>query len=102
MGHLSHAATVVRPGRAFLQDLFALLKVALQAPHHFIHLTAGASTDIAWWCCFLQEWNGTSFFSWPRQSPHFHVFSDAAESQALASLLGGFNYHGPAIGTTQL
>ena len=61
LGHLSHAATVVRHGRTFLRQLFPLLSCA-SAGHHFIRLTAGAKADLLWWKIFLQEWNGRSFF----------------------------------------
>ena len=41
LGHLSHAATVVRHSRTFLRQLFTLLSRAHRS-RHFIHLTAGA------------------------------------------------------------
>ena len=41
LGHLSHAATVVHPGRTFLRELFALLHRVKQ-PHHYTRLSAGA------------------------------------------------------------
>ena len=47
LGHLCHAATVVRPGRTFLRELFSLLH-HVRLPHHFIRLTAGAHADIRW------------------------------------------------------
>jgi hypothetical protein len=77
LGHLSHAASVVRPGRTFLRELFNLLH-RTKAPHHHIRLTAGARADMAWWKCFLQHWNGSSFF--PPPNPSVHVFSDASGS----------------------
>lgn len=61
LGHLSHAASIIRPGRTFLRSLFDLLHV-VRAPNHFVRLTAGARADLAWWRCFLQHWNGSSFF----------------------------------------
>ena len=61
LGHLSHAATVVRYGRTFLRQLFRLLASA-RANHHFIHLSAGARADLLWWKVFLQHWNGRAFF----------------------------------------
>ena len=77
LGLLSHAATVVRPGRTFLRELFRLLHLT-RAPHHFVRLTAGARADLAWWWCFLKEWSGSSFF--PRSEADFHVWSDASGS----------------------
>ena len=77
IGHLSHAATVVRQGRTFLRELFILLHVA-RSPHHHVRLNAVAKADIQWWTCFLHEWNGRSFF--PRSAPSVHVYSDASGS----------------------
>ena len=48
LGHLSHAAVVVRPGRIFLRHLFSLLARA-STGHFFIHLDAVTKADIAWW-----------------------------------------------------
>lgn len=96
LGHLSQAAMVIRPGRAFLRELFARLKVA-RAPHHFIRLNAGARADLSWWRCFLQDWNGSSFF--PQQSPQVHIYSDAAGScgcGAFVSSLGWFQLKWPS------
>ena len=77
LGHLSHAASVVRHGRTFLRQLFALFRRARE-DHHFIHFTAGARADLQWWCIFLQDWNGKSFF--PQASPSLEVTSDASGS----------------------
>lgn len=95
LGHLSHAATVVRPGRTFLRELFNLLH-RLKAPHHRVRLTVGARADVAWWKCFLQHWNGSSFF--PLPSPAAHVFSDASGSfgcGALSADIGWFQAEWP-------
>lgn len=75
LGHLSQAALIVRPGRAFLRELFTLLKI-VRTPFHQVRLTSGAKADLSWWGCFLQEWNGTFFF--PQESPQVHIYSDAA------------------------
>jgi hypothetical protein len=95
LGHLSHAATVVRPGRTFLRQLFNLLHQAKE-PHHYIRLTAAAKADITWWGCFLQMWSGTSFF--PLPEPSYHVYSDAAGSfgcGAFVQRLGWFQIQWP-------
>ena len=77
LGHLSHAASVVRHGRTFLRELFPLLQRA-QKKHHFIHLTAAARADLLWWYIFLQDWNGVSCF--PQATPSLDVTSDASGS----------------------
>lgn len=81
LGHLSHAATVVRQGRTFLRELFSLLSRMHGAhlkPHFFTRLNAGARADILWWRTFLQDWNGSSFF--PASTPSITVTSDASGS----------------------
>ena len=96
LGHLSHAATVIKPGRSFLRELFTLLK-ATRAPHHFVRLNTGARADLCWWRYFLQDWNGVSFFSQPAHS--YHVYSDASGTfgcGAFLQSLGWFQVRWPA------
>ena len=75
LGHLSHAAMVIRAGRPFLRQLFSLLAV-VHLPDHYVRLNLGARADLAWWHCFLCDWNGSSFF--PLSAPSHHVYSDAS------------------------
>ena len=89
ISYLSHAATVVRPGRTFLRQMFTLL-TAVNAPHHFIHLNASARADLQWWKCFLQDWNGTSLL--PLPSPSVHVYSDASGSWDCGALIQGMGW----------
>ena len=77
LGHLSHAATVIRHGRIFLRHLFSRLSCASR-PHHFVRLDVEAKTDLKWWHCLLYHWNRRSFF--PPQVPSVHIFSDASGS----------------------
>ena len=96
LGHLSHAATVVRPGRTFLRQLFGLLQVA-RVPHHFICITASARADIHWWNCFINKWNGSSFF--PLPMPSVHVYTDASTSfgcGAFVQSVGWFSLQWPS------
>ena len=72
LGHLSHAATVIKQGRTFLRTLFPLLHV-VRAPHIHIRLNAGARADLLWWKVFLQD---CSFF--PAVVPPIEVLSDAS------------------------
>ena len=80
VGHLAHASIVIRHGRIFLRPLFALLSTAVR-PQFFIRLNQSVRADLQWWdCflrdCFLQDWNGSSFF--PPPTPSVQVFSDAS------------------------
>ena len=45
-------------------------------PQFFIRLNRSVRADLQWWDCFLQGWNGSSFF--PPPTPSVHVFSDAS------------------------
>lgn len=78
LGHLSHAASVIRPGRTFLRQLFNLLRAVRGPDHFFVRPNSGARADLTWWTCFLQSWNGSSFF--PPLNPAVHVYSDASGS----------------------
>ena len=75
LGHLSHAASVIRPGRAFMRQLFTLLPLA-RKPHHRVRLNSSVRADICWWRYFLQDWNGTFFI--PPSQPTTQVYSDAS------------------------
>ena len=86
VGHLSHAATVVRPGRMFLRNLFSLLS-KVSKPNHFIRLSLDTRADLAWWQCLLTYWNGVSFF--PPTTPSAHLYSDASGSYGC----GAFYYN---------
>ena len=78
IGHLAHAATVIRDGRIFLRHLFSLLSAT--RPHfHYIHLDRTAQADLRWWACFLHHWNGRAFFPQPL-APVVHVYTDASGS----------------------
>ena len=54
LDHLTHAASLVLPGRTFLRELFGLLR-QVRNPLHSVRLTTGARADICWWKVFLQS-----------------------------------------------
>ena len=54
---------VVCPGRTFLRQLFSLLRLT-KAPHHFVHLVAGARADLH---------GGSAFFRFG-EGPHFPLY----------------------------
>ena len=100
VGHLSHAATVVRHGRTFLRQLFALLSRA-RSNHHFVYLDAGARANILWWKVILRHWNGRSFF--PGKPPSITVTSDASGTfgcGAFSVQRGWFELAWPSIWDT--
>ena len=96
LGHLSHAAVAVRPGRLFLRQLFGILQIAPK-PYHHIRLNLATRADLAWWSFFLQEWNGVSLFH--HGPPSVHVFSDASGSFGCGAIVldgGWFNHEWPS------
>ena len=89
LGHLSHAASVVRPGRVFLRLLFSLLARTTQ-PHYHIRLNTVARADIQWWATFLTGWNGRSLL--PHQAPDIHVYTDASGSYGCGAVVTHFGW----------
>ena len=77
IGHLSHAATVVQPGRTFLRRMIDLMKVAKQPGHH-VRLTVAFRSDLHWWASFLPRWNGRSII--PQPQPLHTITADASGS----------------------
>ena len=77
IGLLSHAALVVRPGRAFLHSLFEAA-ARVRELDHWVHINEAARADLAWWYTFLKIWNGRSIM--PPTNPPFVIRSDASGS----------------------
>ena len=77
IGMLSYAASVVRPGRAFLRSLIDA-STTVQDLEHWVHLNAMTRADIAWWHAFLQSWNSVSLL--PSNAPPLILTSDASGS----------------------
>lgn len=57
LGHLQHAATVVRPGRTFVRRIIELIST-VESRAHWIRLNASIRSDLMWWLLFLEDWNG--------------------------------------------
>ena len=77
IGLLNHAASVVRPGRAFLRGLIDASSSARDMDH-WVHLNRAARADLAWWFPFLTIWNGVSFM--PPAGSVGNMVSDASGS----------------------
>ena len=61
LGYLSHAATVVQPGRAFLHRLIdATKKNTMSCLKTQLNLDCRA--DLAWWSTYTENWNGIALF----------------------------------------
>ena len=79
IGKLAHAAKIILPGRTFVRRM---IDTAMKAKKldHWIHLTAEFRSDLAWWHCFLESWNGLGMMQsvateW---TPQFTFVSDAS------------------------
>ena len=88
-GKLQHACKVVKPGRTFLRRLFELQQIA-SLPHHHICLSSAFKSDLAWWHCFLAEWNGIAMLQGHNQQrKEFHCFTDASGHYGCGAFWGG-------------
>ena len=97
IGHLSHAASVVRAGRPFIRHLIETSKIP-RSPHCWVRLNSECRADIAWWHMFIQGWNGSSFMPSPTHT--FTSTSDASGSWgcgALCSTLEWFQLGWPPL-----
>ena len=86
VGHLAHAATVVRLGRTFLRELYSVMKQT-NSRSHFVHLTEAARADLLWWDRFLHRWNGTMFVQ-ESGVQLAHVYTDASGSIGCGGFVG--------------
>ena len=75
IGHLSHAAFVVLPGRTFLRRMIDTMSLA-KRPHHNVRLTTEFRSDLHWWASFLPLWNGRSIL--PASEPGHVLTTDAS------------------------
>ncbi len=86
IGHLNHAAKVVRPGRTFLRELIRTMSIPKHS-YHKVRLNLLCRADIAWWALFISQWNGVSLFptSLPRGPS---VVSDASGTWGCGAFTG--------------
>ena len=85
LGLLHHAATVVRPGRAFVRNLIDAVGT-VQALEQRVHLNSSARADLAWWHTFLGIWNGSSIM--PPSGAPLLLTSDASGTWGCGALHG--------------
>lgn len=81
IGKLAHAAKIIIPGRIFLRRMIDVAHKAKQLDH-WVYLTADFKSDLAWWHCFIDHWNGLGMMqsvaaNW---SPQYCFFTDASGS----------------------
>ena len=75
IGHLNHAARVVKPGRTFLREVISTMTIPKHS-YHRVRLNVHCRADIAWWAQFCQSWNGIAFF--PNMPAGLTSISDAS------------------------
>ena len=95
IGLLNFTCLVVVPGRAFLRRMIDLTK-GVKKPHHHIHLSRGAKSDILLWLGFLDEFNGRSFFFgdvW-ETSQTLQLYTDSAGSVGFGAVFGSHWFYG--------
>ena len=86
LGHLQHAATVVRPGRTFVRRVIELL-ARFRRDDHWIRLNAATRSDLMWWQKYMEGWNGISMM--PKVAPMANPLqSDASGSWGCGAVWG--------------
>ena len=75
IGHLNHAAIVVKPGRTFMRHLINTMKIPTHKDQK-VGLNSQCRADLQWWTTFMEGWNGSSFFGPPTST--VAVVSDAS------------------------
>ena len=79
-GKLQHACKVVRPGRTFLRRVFELLR-GVGKRQQFVRLNASFKSDLWWWHCYLDSWNGVAMMeNCPSIDQEIHLYTDASGS----------------------
>ena len=83
IGHLNHAAAVVRLGCTFIRILLDASTTFKPLDHH-IHLSMAARADLCWWFThsFVPEMDSHSSVLLPPQ-PSKHIYMDASGSWAV-------------------
>ena len=85
LGHLSHAASVIRPGRTFVRHLIDAASQT-RALHHHVRLNAQCRADLQWWTIFGLHWSGRAI--WPATGTASVVcVSDASGSWGCGAFL---------------
>ena len=88
LGHLGHAARVVRPGRTFLRELIRTMSRPKHS-YHKVRLNVQCKADNQWWNMFCHRWNGISFFQCNPPAPALEMFSDASGSWGCGAFVKG-------------
>ena len=95
IGLLSFAAKVVPPGRTFLRRMIDL---TTSVPHteDVISLSEPFKKDLMWWHQFVAQWNGKSFFMFPKWIPStaLNLFTDSSGTIGYGAYFDGRWFQG--------
>jgi len=89
VGILQHATKVVRPGRAFVSQMYSQAS-KLRKMHFITRLNVAFRSDLLWWYAFLQSWNGLNILHHPALPalPDFLAHTDASGAWGCAAVFG--------------
>ena len=99
LGHLQHAAVVIRLGRTFVRRLIELLST-VQGHDCWVRLNGSTRSDLTWWSTFMEGWNGVSLMP-NTGSPGIVVETDASGSWGCGGCWGQqwfqWKWEGPSV-----
>ena len=87
LGHLSHASSVVPPGRTFVHHLITA-STQVFAPLHF---NKQCRANLSWWLKFGISWGRVSI--WPPLDPSVTCFTYASGSWGCGAILGEHHFY---------
>ena len=89
VGTFQHATKVIRPGRAFVAQMYSTA-AKLRKMHFITRLNVAFRSDLLWWHTFLQSWNGLNILCHPAfpANPDFLANTDASGTWGCAAVLG--------------
>ncbi len=91
-------ARILQLGRGMqLVKFFDLLHLH-RGPNQYTRLNTGARADLVWWRCFMQKWNGSSFFPLPTPGVHVYSASGSFGCGAVVESLGSSRPSGQSVG----
>ena len=84
LGVLSHAATVIRPGRAFVRNLIQA-STCTKLLSRAVRLNVQCRADLTWWQTFTSRWNSRAL--WPLVHPQVTCYTDASGKWGCGAVL---------------
>jgi len=81
VGHLQHAAKVIKSGRTFVSRMYATA-AKVKELDFYTRLNRGFRSDLSWWHTFMVQWNGLSLLRYSTNLTTFHysIQTDASGS----------------------